>query len=127
MVGVSVVRKRPRHHGRQRTAGKAPRAVVLPRRSGTISQPGFETPDGTEQQVGKKRAEHRLSSPEAAAEASRWCQRALAVGERAAREEYYQEERRKDRQDRRGYAWWRSNVHQRLGDYGRVPDRKSVH
>jgi hypothetical protein len=60
---------------------------------------------GTEWQMEKKGTEHRPRSPAPAAEASRWCQRALAIGERAAREEYYEEERRKGRQDRRGYAW----------------------
>jgi hypothetical protein len=74
-----------------------------------------------------KRAWVAHSSPKTVSEANRWCQRALTIGERAAREEYYAEERRKGRDERRGYAWWRSNVHQRLGDYGRVPDRKSVH
>ncbi len=47
-------------------------------------------------------------------EAERWLQRSREIGEAAARAEYHQEERRKARNDRGGYAWWRSNVHRHL-------------
>ncbi len=49
-------------------------------------------------------------------EARRWLQRAREIGEAAARAEYHWEERQKERQDRGGYDWWRSNVHQRIHD-----------
>ncbi len=56
-------------------------------------------------------------------EAQRWLRRAREIGEAAARAEYHQEERRKPRQARGGYAWWRSNVHHPIhhaGDHGRT-------
>ena len=102
----------------------SPSVAALVEPAGTVSGQGHRF-DETEQQMAKQRADHRPISPSDAAEASRWCQRALVAGERAAREEYYQEERRKGRQDRRGYAWWRTNVHQRLKDYRPAPDRNS--
>jgi len=64
--------------------------------------------------MSKKQAHGHANSPKTEGEAERWCRRALIVSERVAREEYYQEERRKERKDRRGYEWWRVNVHQRL-------------
>jgi hypothetical protein len=69
--------------------------------------------------MSKKHAHGPAGRPKPEAEAERWCRRALVVSERVARAEYYEEERRKERKDRRGYAWWRVNVHQRLRGQGR--------
>ncbi len=47
-------------------------------------------------------------------EARRWQRRCREIGEAPARAEYHREERRKERKDRGGYDWWRTNVHRPL-------------
>ena len=62
----------------------------------------------------KKYRHPRPQAAGGAAEARRWLQRCREIGEAPARAEYHQEERRKERKDRGGYDWWRTNVHRPL-------------